>query len=246
LTGALPEDVPGRAALARRKTILLPGRDRELETFIADTCPLPVDVVSNPEAPLGPFDLAVLVVDSVGPPLRAALTRVLTDNVAYVVLVRRDVWGAANAAVRKLLDEVQRDPRRKLIRFWRDREELERTLREEVFRIDEAALVGQAVRDGAFVKVGTAFDQKWELENAGFCVWEGRALKELATEHLLPEHDFVPIARTEPGQRVAVSVRFTAPGEPASCRSVWQIVDTEGRVAYPWAPGIRCQVLAVL
>jgi len=48
-------------------------------------------VVSNPAAPLGPSDLAVLVVDTVEPPLRAAATRVITEEVPYVVLVRRDV-----------------------------------------------------------------------------------------------------------------------------------------------------------
>jgi hypothetical protein len=242
----LTEEDAGRAALARRKTILLPGRDRMLESFIASASPVPVDVVSNPAVPLGAFDLAVLVVDSVGPPLRAAVTRVITDKVGYVVLVRRDVWSAANDAVRKLLDEVQQDPRRKLIRFWRDREELERTLLEEVFTLDEVALAGQTVREGAFVKVGSTFEQSWELENAGFCTWEGRALKELASEKLTAEQELVPIPTTPPGERVAISVRFAAPGEPSNCRSVWQVVDRDGRVAFPWAPGIRCQVLAVL
>jgi Ig-like domain from next to BRCA1 gene len=235
----------GEAAPVRRKTILLPGSDKALRGFIAAESPVPVDVVSNPAAPLSGYDLAVLVVESVEPPLRAAVTRVLTDGVAYVVLVRRDVWSAASSAVRKLLDEVQRDPRRKLIRFWRDRDDLERTLREEVFTLDDAALVSLTLRDGAFVDVGGSFEQTWEIENTGFCVWEGRSLQELASEHVHPERSVVPIPRTEPGARVNVSVRFTAPDEPASCRSVWQIVDADGRNLFPWAPGMRCQVLAV-
>ena len=119
---------------------------------------MPVDVVSNPAAPLAEFDLAVLVVESVEPPLRAAVTRVLTEGVAYVVLIRRDVWSAASTAVHRLRDEVQRDPRRKLIRFWRDRADLERTLREAVFTLDDATLVSQTLRDGAFVDVSSTFD----------------------------------------------------------------------------------------
>ena len=138
------------------KTILVPGGDGALRAFIAAEAPVPVNVVSNPEAPLGPSDLAVLVVDTVDPPLRAAATRVMTEEVPYVVLVRRDVWSAGSAAVHKLLDEVQRDPRHKLIRFWRDRDDLERTLREEVFALDSAELVGQTVTDGSFVKLGSA------------------------------------------------------------------------------------------
>ncbi len=207
---------------------------------------MPVEVVSNPAAPLGDYDLAVLVVESVEPPLRAAVTSVLTDDLSYVVLVRRDVWSAATASMRKLLDEVQRDPRRKLIRFWRDREELERTLLDEVFTLDDATLVSQTLRDGTFVDVGSSFEQTWEIENTGFCVWEERSLQELASEHALPERSVVPIPRAEPGARVGVSVRFTAPEEPSSCRSVWQMIDAEGRLAFPWAPGMRCQVLAVL
>ena len=43
-----------------------------------------------------------------------------------------------------------------------------------------------------------------------------------------------------------MALGFTAPDEPSSCRSVWQMVDAEERLAFPWAPGIRCQVLADL
>ena len=240
------EAAGGQAARPlRRKTILLPGGDKTLRSFIATESPVPVEVVSNPAAPLGEFDLAVLVVESVEPPLRAAVTRVLTDDVSYVVLVRRDVWSAASTAVRRLLDEVQRDPRRKLIRFWRDRDDLERTLSEEVFTLDDATLVSQSLRDGAFVDVGSSFEQTWEIENTGFCVWKDRLLQELASEHLEPERSVVPIPRTEPGEHVRVTARFTAPEEPLSCRSVWQVVKADGRLAFPWAPGMRCQVLAV-
>jgi hypothetical protein len=235
----------GLADPGRRKTILLPGGDKALKSFIAAESPVPVEVVSNPAAPLGDYDLAVLVVESVEPALRAAVTRVLTDDVSYVVLVRRDVWSAATTAVRRLLDEVQRDPRRKLIRFWRDRDHLERTLREDVFTLDDATLVSQTLRDGAFVDVGSTFEQTWVIENTGFCVWEGRSLDELASEHLVPENRSVPIPRTDPGMQTNVSVRFRAPDEPLSCRSVWQIVDGDGRLVFPWAPGMRCQVLAV-
>ncbi len=208
---------------------------------------MPVDVISNPSAPLRPSDLAVLVIESVDPAVRAAATRVLTDNVPYVVLVRRDVWSVGSDAIHLLLDEVQRDPRRKLIRFWRDRDELEQTLLDDVFTLDDSTLIEQSVRDGSFVKVGSSFEQTWELENSGFCVWEDRAERELATEHLSAETSLVPVPRTEPGQRVKVSVRFTAPDQPCSCRSVWKTVaGQEQRVCFPWSPGLWCQVLAVL
>ncbi len=242
----LTADEPRRSP----KTILVPGRDERLRAFVAENAPIPVEVVSNPAAPLGPSDLAVLVVETVEPALRAAATRVITEDVPYVVLVRRDVWSAGSDAVHKLLDEVQRDPRRKLIRFWRDRDDLERTLREDVFTLDDFELLGAAVEDGSFVKVGSTFEQAWELENSGFCTWEGRALKELASERLTPERPLVAIPPAEPGERVVVSVRFTAPDEPASCRSVWQMVGgDEGKACFPWTdrpvvPGARRDVTA--
>jgi hypothetical protein len=216
-----------------------------LRAFIAAEAPVPVKVVSNPTAPLGPSDLAVLVVETVAPSLRAAATRVLTEDVPYVVLVRRDVWSAGSEGIHRLLDEVQRDPRHKLVRFWRDRDELEQVLREAVFSLDGAELVGQAVADGSFVKVGSRVEQAWELENTGFCVWEERLLREHATEHLAPDRATVEIPRTGPGERVRVAVGFTAPTEPASCRSVWQMVGPSGLVCFPWSTGMWCQVLAV-
>ena len=205
------------------------------------------DVVSNPAAPLGAYDLAVLVVESVEPPLRAAVTRVLTDDVPYVVLVRRDVWSAASSAVHKLLDEVQRDPRRKLIRFWRDRDDLERTLREEVFTLDDATLVSQTLRDGAFVEGRLdASSRRGSSRTPASASGRGASLKELASEHL--------DARAAASCRSRARSRASASRSPSasrrrtsrcSCRSVWQMVDADGRLVFPWAPGMRCQVLAV-
>jgi hypothetical protein len=234
------------AATQRRKTILLPGGDERVERFLATESPVPVEVVSDPAAELEAFDLAVLLVDSVEPELRAAATRVVAEGIPYVALVHRDVWGAADEAVQGLLDEIQRDPRRRLIRFWRKREDLERTLRDEVFELDDVSYVGQSTRDGAFVKVGSSFEHTWELENTGFRPWDDRVLRELASEYLEVEDSVVPIAPTRPGERVTVTVRFTAPDEPTSCASVWQIVTADGQVAFPWTPGVRCQVRAVL
>jgi hypothetical protein len=230
----------------RRKTILLPTRDEQLERFLEAESPVPVEVVSDPATPLGPFDLALLVVASVGPGLRATVTRVIEDGIPYAVLIRRDLWGAADHAIHGVFDEIQRDPRRKLIRFWRTREDLEQLLRDEVFALDDVHYAGQALRDGTFVKVGSSFEQTWELENTGFCTWDDRTLKEVAGERLVPNRTVVPVAHTAPGERVDVTVRFRAPDGPTTCLSVWQLVTADGRIAFPWTPGVRCQVLAVL
>jgi len=228
------------------KTILVPGGDDRVRAFVEEAAPVPVHVVDDPSVSLGANDLVLLVVEVVDAALRAAVVRVLTAQIPYVVLIRRDVWSVGDRAVHELLDEVQRDPRRKLIRFWRDRGDLEQTIRDEVFALDSVAFVSAAVRDGTFVKVGSTVEQSWEVENAGFVVWEDRTLKEIGREGLVPAVEAVPLPRTEPGQRVRMAVSFTAPAEPGSYRSVWKMVRADGSVCFPWTTGVWCQVLAVL
>jgi hypothetical protein len=161
------------------------------------------------------------------------------------VLVRRDVWALGDPSIQGLMAELQRDERRRLIRFWRDRDDLERAIVEDVFALDGSDLVGAEVRDGTFVKVGSSFEQAWLIENSGFVPWEGRALKELSREGLEPETDLVAIPRTEPGERVRVPVTFRVPDEPGSYRSVWKMVDADGSICFPWRVGVWCQVLGV-
>jgi hypothetical protein len=227
------------------KTVLVPGGDERVRDFVARESPIPVRVVGDPAIELLPSDLVILIVENADPLLRAAVTRVLTSRAAYAVLVRRDVWSMNDPSVQELLGELERDQRRRVIRFWRDREDLERTIIADVFGLDDSDLVSEEVRDGTFVKVGSSFEQAWVLENSGFVVWQGRALKELSRDRLTPATDLVPISRTAPGERVRIPVTFTAPDEPGSCRSVWKTVDADGNLCFPWLLGIWCQVLAV-
>lgn len=237
------------AGVVRRtdlKTVLLPGGDEQVRAFLEAEAPLPVRAVGDPETPLRRSDLVVLVVERVDDDLRRTWARVRDELVPYVVLVRRDVWSTGDADVVELLDDVQRDPRRKLIRFWRDRDDLERTLRDEVFALDDSTLVWETVDDGAFVKVGSSFEKTWELENSGFRVWERRSLKQMGDSQLVPTSDEVPIERAEPGDRVRIAVGFTAPDEPGRYRSVWKMLDADGLLCFPWTTGVWADVRAVL
>jgi hypothetical protein len=237
------------AGVVRRtdlKTVLVPGGDEHVRAFLEAESPVPVRAVRDPATPLRRSDLVVLVVESVDDDLRRTWARVREELVPHVVLVRRDVWSSGDEAVAALLDEVQRDPRRKLIRFWRDRDELERTLRDEVFTLDDSTLVDTTVRDGTFVKVQSTFAQTWVLENSGFRVWEGRSLKQMGDSKLVPLRVEVPVERAEPGDRVRIGVDFTAPAEPGRYRSVWKMLDTDGLLCFPWTTGVWADVRAVL
>jgi hypothetical protein len=227
------------------KTILVPGGDDRVRDFIAREAPVPVDVVGDPAVELRSNDLVVLIVERADEALQAAVARVLTSRAAYAVLVRRDVWAMGDRSVEELLALLERDQRRRLIRFWRDRSDLEQTIVDEVFALDESDLVSEEVPDGTFVKVGTEFEQAWVLANSGFVAWEGRGLKEIARDGLTPAAPLVPIPRTEPGEHVRIPVTFTAPAEPGAYRSVWKMADPDGRLCFPWLLGVWCQVLAV-
>jgi hypothetical protein len=235
----------GDAATAeiRRKTILLPWADERLRELVAGECPAPADVVAETTARLTDRDAAVLVVESASADVRRTALRLLADRCTYVLLVRRDVWSGDGG--QELLREVQRHPRRKLIRFWRDRAELERTLRDEVFTLDDSILVSQTVPDGAEVKVGSTFEQTWELENIGFRTWSDRSLAEYSPGCLEPEATRIPLPHTVPGQRVRLTATFAAPAAPSTCRSVWKLVEPDGALALPWAHGIWCEVRVV-
>jgi Ig-like domain-containing protein len=235
------------AGVVRRtglKTVLVPGGDEQIRAFVEAEAPVPVRAVGDPTTPLRRSDLVVLVVEWVDDDLRRTWARVRKELVPHVVLVRRDVWSSGDADVVELLDEVQRDPRRKLIRFWRDRDDLERTLRDEVFTLDDSTLVDETVADGTFVKVGSTFEQTWELENSGFRVWEGRSLKQMGDAKLVPAQEEVPVERAEPGDRVRITVDFTAPAEPGRYRSVWKMLDPDGLLCFPWTTGVWVDVRA--
>jgi hypothetical protein len=238
-------DGDAAAAPLRRKTILLPWADDGLREFVAATCPVAADVVDAARAPLEPADVALLVVDSVDAGVRRLAQRKLRERSSFVMLVRRDVWTAGGPEARALLEEVQRDPRHKHVLFWRDREELERTLRKEVFTFDDSILVSQTVPDGAAVAAGSTFEQTWELENIGFRTWVERTLTEFASGCIEPAEQRIPVPHTVPGERIRLTATFTAPGRPGTCRSVWKYVLPDGRLALPWAHGIWCEVRVV-
>ena len=243
MTDARGGDVAAAAPI-RRKTILLPWADERLREFVAAECPAPADIVATSSARLTDADAAVLVVESATADVRRTALRLLADRCSYVLLVRRDAW-VGDEPGQELLREVQRHPRRKLIRFWRDRDELERTLRDEVFTLDDSILVSQSVPDGAEVKAGSSFEQTWELENIGFHTWSDRTLAEYSPGCLRPAAERIPVPHTVPGQRVQLAMTFTAPSEPSTCRSVWKLVEPDGSLALPWAHGIWCEVTVV-
>ncbi|MFI0404925.1 NBR1-Ig-like domain-containing protein [Actinomadura sp. 3N508] len=94
------------------------------------------------------------------------------------------------------------------------------------------------IPDGMVVNAGQQFTKTWEIANAGTVPWRGRFLARAtlpADNGTCMTPGKVPIPDTEPGARVRVSVRVTAPSSPGSCWVGWKMVDGSGRQLLPGA-----------
>lgn len=102
---------------------------------------------------------------------------------------------------------------------------------------DDVRFVADAtIPDGTTVRVGQRFVKTWEIRNSGSVEWINRYLRRLGpsdAEGLCHSPARVPIPRTPPGAPVRISVPFTAPALPGSCRADWMIVDETGRYFFP-------------
>lgn len=114
--------------------------------------------------------------------------------------------------------------------------------------------------DGSLVLAGQRFSKTWELQNAGKVVWENRFLRcvddevmiytrcgetLLLANSLVPGSKQVPIPLTRPGDKVQVTVEFTAPGQPCTVISYWKSVFEDGTQCFPKHVGAWAQVRVV-
>lgn len=87
--------------------------------------------------------------------------------------------------------------------------------------------------DGSQIPPGTAFQKTWQVQNTGSCIW-------INTYGLLNigggafgASSPSSIPYTQPGQTVNVSVNMTAPQQPGSYTSVWQLQASNGALFGP-------------
>jgi transcriptional regulator with XRE-family HTH domain len=123
---------------------------------------------------------------------------------------------------------------------------------------DESAFVRDLTfPDGELVLPHQRFVKTWEVQNIGNTVWEGRYLQcmdeEIAVyskagEHLRLAHNLQPeaariaVPRTLPGDKVQLSVAFTAPEPPGTVLSYWKSVYEDGTLCFPSARGLWVKV----
>ena len=111
--------------------------------------------------------------------------------------------------------------------------------------------------DGSLVLVAQRFSKTWELQNAGNIAWENRSLRCIDDEivvytrtgetlmianSLVPDSKQVPIPYTKPGDKVQITVEFTAPSQPCTVISYWKSVFENGDQCFPKNVGVWAQV----
>lgn len=126
---------------------------------------------------------------------------------------------------------------------------------------DRSAFVSDiTIPDGEWILTNTVFRKTWELENIGDVAWENRFLQcqdeELVilsrqgehialAQNLQPHQSRTPIPDTLPGQRVRISVDFTAPALPGSVMSYWKMTHEDGSLCFPNSRGLWVKVQVV-
>jgi transcriptional regulator with XRE-family HTH domain len=126
---------------------------------------------------------------------------------------------------------------------------------------DESAFVRDVTfPDGELVLPHQRFVKTWEMQNIGQTVWEDRYLQCMDDEivvysksgetlrlahNLHPTVTRIAVPRTAPGDKVQLSVEFTAPEPPGTVLSYWKSVYEDGELCFPSARGLWVKVTVV-
>lgn len=112
--------------------------------------------------------------------------------------------------------------------------------------------------DGSTVSVCTTFDKIWRIQNTGQIHWQGRSLicidsylevrgmdGRRITHGLRPAQKQYPVPDIAPGERVDLTITFTAPRYPCSVISCWKMVDANGEFCFPFNEPLSCMVRVI-
>ncbi|MEB4590973.1 NBR1-Ig-like domain-containing protein [Candidatus Thiothrix sp. Deng01] len=112
--------------------------------------------------------------------------------------------------------------------------------------------------DGSTVSVCTTFDKIWRIQNTGKVHWQGRSLicvDELLevrgmdgrrmTHGLRTARKQYSVPDVAPGERIDLTITFTAPGYACSVISCWKMVDADGEFCFPSNEPLSCMVRVI-
>lgn len=176
------------------------------------------------------------------------------------VLVDQRTWDAKNAyengnnqdfvkskhvPIFTFIDEIRTKTKGNWLDIYRDEKHIASTINNFLRGYDDSTFIDDlSIPNGHMVTTGTSFTKTWVIENMGLMTWKGRFLREEnpGASGLVPDAFIIPIPLTRPGNRVTISVKFTAPEYPATCVSYWKMVDSDGKLCFPAKMGLDCRV----
>ena len=96
------------------------------------------------------------------------------------------------------------------------------------------------IPDGTAIPVDTTYVKTWRVKNIGQVAWKNRYLKRITphSDLVCSSPSMVPIPETLPGEIVDISVTFTTPHLPGSCRTDWKSSDEKGNLHFPDMHGL--------
>jgi len=95
--------------------------------------------------------------------------------------------------------------------------------------VDDSAFVADVtVEDDSVWSPGSRIDKIWRMRNIGTCTWGAGYRWAFVRGARMNAPESVAVPYTEPGQTADLQVIFTAPGQPGTYTSYWQLRDPNG------------------
>jgi transcriptional regulator with XRE-family HTH domain len=113
---------------------------------------------------------------------------------------------------------------------------------------DEATFVAETPSDGSSVPCGTTYLKSWTIRNSGKVAWRGRRLRRIGPTlgpWTLGSARHTPIADTDPGETVTISVAIKTPHIETAAVAQWKMVDADDLLFFPdkYSVGLGVYVL---
>lgn len=167
---------------------------------------------------------------------------------AYDQGLKQDFVAQKHTPIFNFIDEIRKKTKGNWLDMFRNKAEIATIINNFLDQYDDSKFIGDiTIPNGRIVGTDERFTKIWEIENTGLTVWENRSLREdnQGVSGLIPDSPIVPIPLTYPGERITISVTFTAPEHPATCESYWKMVDEHGVYCFPHKIGLNCCVKVI-
>lgn len=96
------------------------------------------------------------------------------------------------------------------------------------------------IPDGTPIPINTRFTKTWRIQNIGTVPWKGKHLKRMTPQdpNLCYSLNSVPLPTVNSGEIIDISIEFTTPRYPGTCRTDWKMVDNNENLIFPDKQGL--------